>query len=287
MRRSRSIGVGLVAALAMATLAGPASRAGATLYDQTNAGTGEYFFPSNSFPSGEGEEKLADDFTVPAGQSWKVKHVYGVPGIYVEGYEPPGRVNIDIYADLGGLPGAALYSARGIPATNPADYSIAFGGAPQLAPGTYWIAVQEAWDVEQTLSLNWDWGWMARTVQSGNPAALLSARCPAWPNWQVRADCVRGPSPQPPDQIFGLDGTATLFHATALATVRKALARRFTSWRSGHTKRVACLRKAPNRFRCKVSWLRGDRRFAGIVSVWVAGGGKVKTKIKVRQVRSA
>jgi hypothetical protein len=73
------------------------------LYDQ-NSGTGSQAFFSDSlgfWP--QNDDYLADDFTVPAGHSWRVKEV-DVTGYYWDGPGPASSVNVLFWNDASGLP---------------------------------------------------------------------------------------------------------------------------------------------------------------------------------------
>ena len=98
-------------AVAVALLIAPALAHAAVLYDQTDhAGTptadpsAMNFSPSNDLGTGVGADRTADDFPVPAGQTWSINEV-DVGGAYVG--TPPGTVNVFIYADASGQPGAS------------------------------------------------------------------------------------------------------------------------------------------------------------------------------------
>ena len=56
---------------------------------------------------------LADDFVVPAGQTWNVQSI-DADGVYL-GPGPANSFNVFFYADNGGLPGAQVYSAMNQP----------------------------------------------------------------------------------------------------------------------------------------------------------------------------
>ena len=185
-------------------LALPASAGAEVLYDQTdnaappNADSEEpSFSPSNSFGIGN-EDRTADDFTVPAGETWTIDEVQ-VGGAYSN----PGaaqRVNTYIYADDGGEPGTELFAQTEISSSGP-NYHVPLSGTPALSAGTYWITVQQE-DAEIAY-----WSWQTRTVQTGNAAQWLGGAegpgCNPEP-WDRRSLC--WPSPNP-DQVFLLEGT--------------------------------------------------------------------------------
>ena len=193
-------------ALSAGLLAVPAAANAAVIYDQTDhAGpatansSDPNFSPSNFFGSDD-EDRTADDFTVPAGETWSIDAV-DVGGAY-SGTGTIGEVNVYIYSDAAGKPGAELFSQMGIPAPGP-DYEVALTGVPTLSAGTYWVTVQQA------QAGAFYWSWQTRTTQSGNPAQWRSdvpgPDCP--PNvWTLRTTCWQGTNP---DQVFQLQGTKT------------------------------------------------------------------------------
>src|SRR5437762_13099941 len=79
------------------------------LYDQyNNAGTNttvpETFTDLTGF-----DADLADDFVVPAGQTWNVESI-DADGVYFNGSVPANSVNVFIYSDSVGLPCIQVYS---------------------------------------------------------------------------------------------------------------------------------------------------------------------------------
>ena len=192
----------LLLVIAGAALALPAAAGAEVLYDQTdNAGelpfgtTTPNFSPS-TFYSETNYDRTADDFTVPEGEVWTIEQVEA-PGYALIG--GPG-VNVLLYPDAGGVPGAPLFEQRGIPVGGPGR-CVCPTGAPQLPAGRYWITVQM-----QANSGDW-WTWRTRTQQSGAPAQYMDkvpgCSGPTGP-WARRASCF--PSDNP-DQVFMLSGT--------------------------------------------------------------------------------
>jgi hypothetical protein len=283
---------GLLLAAAVLALSASPARA-AVLYDQT-AGPAPESFTSNAYPANPTvDSKLADDFTVPAGQSWEITQVdvagtypYG-GGIYGDAGYPPSSVNLDIYTSAGVVPGSTVFSATGITATNGPDYLIPLGNVPLLGPGDYWLAVQQSEATSEAV-----WGWRGANAQSGDPSAVLQQGCETWPGWEVRRVCIGGDSY---DQVFRLSGCVGacpdpppspppappfLTRSSALGAVRSALADRFRNWRPGHDKRVGCARKSAVRFRCAVSWRFRDNRYTGFAIARLVDGA-VRTEIHV------
>ena len=202
----------LLGAIAVCMTA-PALATGAVLYDQTdnatssNHGSNEWITPLEGFT-----DQIADDFIVPSGQSWQIS---GVDVLGIGGYASP-TVNMFIYANVGGLPGAELFG-QSVVATNEPDYSVAVSGTPNLHPGTYWISVQQTGTEVGTA-----WYWKERSVQSENPAAYRNpggssvATCTAW---SVRSNCFPSSTP---DELFKLSGTASVYPPPATPAIPAA-----------------------------------------------------------------
>jgi hypothetical protein len=202
----------LALTLALFTAAMPGAAGAAVLHDQTDSPSG-LADPSSDFLTinDNSDSQIADDFTVPAGQSWQISQV---DVIGVNSGVPPSAVNVFLYSNAGTLPGAELFNETGITSSGP-SYSIPITGAPSLTSGTYWVSVQQAGaDFEACTGVpevcaGGYWTWTDRTVQSGNPAAFRegggwSTSCTA--SWGARMTCIGGPDP---DQLFKLTGTLT------------------------------------------------------------------------------
>ena len=150
----------------------------------------------------------ADDFVVPAGQTWNVNEV-DVAGVYFNGPGPAASFNVYFYQNTGVLPATPVYTATGlaysgnpdfvIPLTTPASLSGGGGGT------SYWVSVQARMD----FSPGGEFGWEDRTVQSNNPAAWrnpgggFGTACTDWGARGVTC----GIDPGVPDQVFRLMGT--------------------------------------------------------------------------------
>ena len=197
-------GVALAAVLTTA-LAVPSAAGAAVLYDQTdNAGTptaaaaDPNFSPSNDFSNGNGD-RSADDFTVPAGQSWAIDEIDVAGAFSMPASE---TVNVYIYADDSGHPGPELLNEAAT-ATGGPDYAVPVSGAPVLGAGHYWLTVQLKGATASTY-----WAWTTRTVQSGDPAQWVAnvavGQSCALNVWAARTACWTGTNP---DQAFLIKGT--------------------------------------------------------------------------------
>jgi hypothetical protein len=173
------------------------------LYDQydnpgANASLSATFTDFPDFSS-----DLADDFVVPAGETWNVESI-DADGVYFNGPGPATDWNVFIYADNAGLPGAQVYSTLNQPVTqNGTTFTVNLSAAAVLTGGTYWIEIQ----ANMTFGTQGEWGWTDRTVQSNSPAAWQNPGggfgiCPTWTQKLV---CIPGASG--PDQVYRINGT--------------------------------------------------------------------------------
>ena len=177
------------------------------LYDQTdNAGTNASSSQDFETSFDAYDNQGADDFVVPAGESWTVTGVDAV-GAYWNGAGPAASFNVYFYADASGLPGSEVGSALAQAYADTSGLgspSITFDTPVTLSEGTYWVSIQARMD----FSVGGQWGWQDRTVQSGAAAA--------WQNpgggfggcgttWEAKTNCVSTPDP---DFIFRINGTA-------------------------------------------------------------------------------
>jgi hypothetical protein len=188
----------------------PASASGALLYDQTDS-AGSSSVVSTDYDSEHDslDSQIADDFTVPAGQSWEIDHLDVIGTIFM--LSPPPKVHVFLYADSGIFPGAELFRQEGIPAANGPNYSIPISGAPLLPPGTYWVSAQQAEGNGDPIKFT-DWSWTNRTVQNGDPAAFRNpgnGYMTGCIDWGSLTPC-SGPDAGP-DVLFKLSGTSSPF----------------------------------------------------------------------------
>jgi hypothetical protein len=154
------------------------------------------------------DDRVADDFVVPAGQTWTVQQV-NVSGVYFNCAGPARNVNVTFYSDSATLPGAAVATYTNVAMTDTAgNFSITLPVAAVLAPGTYWVSVQANMD----FGVGGQWGWTDRTVQSNsgaawqNPGGGFAAGCS--PNYGRKTTCI--PTSGGPDNIFQILGTSAV-----------------------------------------------------------------------------
>lgn len=190
------------------------------LYDQTN-NVGTDGFPSQDFEAAFDpfDDQGADDFVVPAGETWTIDEVY-VLGIYSAGGGPTPAVNVYFYANSGTLPGAQVYSALGVAPTSDVggDLTITLAAPAVLTAGTYWVSVQ----ADMAFTPFGQWFWSTRTVQSNspyawqNPGGGFGIGCLTWA--PGAATCGVGGGVEP-DSLFRLSGTTGAPTAVGLGNV--------------------------------------------------------------------
>ena len=179
------------------------------LYDQTdnpaaNSTVSQNFEAANDAFDNQG----ADDFVVPAGQTWTIQQV-NVAGVYFNGSAsgPAASVNVIFYANAGTLPGAAVaggtYTA--IPITGGAatgSFQIALPTSLVLTAGTYWVSVQA----------NMDFGAPAEVSGVGRTGQLPVTR-PR--HGRIPAAVLELPAPLAGEQedqaVVSIQGTTTRF----------------------------------------------------------------------------
>jgi hypothetical protein len=174
------------------------------LYDQYNNPGANATLSATFTDFANFSSDLADDFVVPAGQTWNVQSV-DADGVYFNGAGPATSWNVFFYANSGTLPGAQVFSATNLPVTQSGTtFTVNLPSAAVLSAGTYWVEIQ----ANMTFGTQGEWGWTDRTVQSNSPAAWQNpgggfAVCPTW--MPKLANCVTTASG--PDQVFRLNGT--------------------------------------------------------------------------------
>jgi hypothetical protein len=212
-RRGLRIRIALTATATVAVL-GPAAAARAeVLYDSTPSTFGIHPTVQDFEASlDESDAVAADDFTVPAGQTWTLQRAF------VDGRQPPppgpnttDTVNVALFASAGTLAAASpIYSMQlsGVPGTVYPDFTLDLPGVQVLGPGTYWFGAQAVMDFDSNVANVWFWGSVA--TQRGNKAAYrnpgdgFGSGCTAFAVMNTCVDNVTNP-----DLSFRLEGTRT------------------------------------------------------------------------------
>jgi uncharacterized repeat protein (TIGR01451 family) len=140
----------------------------AVLYDQmTPLQEPQSGFDSNQFtvlePVFGSDQQVADDFTVPAGQSWTISQV-DVAGFYTGSQAIPTNVNVFLYATDPNNPDIPvdppLFQQLNTATSNGPNYVIPLTSAPALGPGHYWVSVQQLgafWNPQAQENNQWIW----------------------------------------------------------------------------------------------------------------------------------
>jgi hypothetical protein len=160
------------------------------------------------------DTEAADDFTVPAGQTWAPQRAF-VDGVKIGGSGPgtTNIVNVAIYNSAGTLPAAGppLYSAQvtSDPGTAYPDFDVPLPAAPVLGPGTYWFSAQARMDAGPMGTDVWSWGETPFQLGSGavyrNPGDGYGTGCTTFTPLITCSNAASGP-----DLAFRLDGTRTV-----------------------------------------------------------------------------
>jgi hypothetical protein len=181
------------------------------LYDQINNAAPPGGVTSQNFEAAfnTSDSFAADDFVVPAGQSWSITGV-DVAGEYSGVGGPAASVNVFFYANGGSnLPGALVASYANIAYSSGPGFVITLSPAVVLSSGTYWVSVQ----ANQDFGTAGQWFWDNRTVISNsgaawqNPGGGFGVGCTTWGRKGPGAGtCLT--TQNGPDQLFRLNGTA-------------------------------------------------------------------------------
>jgi len=172
------------------------------LYDQYNNG-GPNATRSTAFsdlPSFSTD--LADDFVVPAGQTWNVQSI-DADGTYNFGPGPATDWNVFIYTDNASIPGTQIFSATNQPVVVVGTtFTVNLPAAAVLSAGTYWIEIQ----ANMTFDPQGEWDWTDRMLQSNSGAAIRNpgGDVGCGTDWIRKIFCVES---MDPDQVYRLNGT--------------------------------------------------------------------------------
>ena len=173
--------VRLALAIALTMLLAPAAAQGAILYDSTPSSLGMH--PTvQDFETihDDDDAEVADDFTVPPGQTWTLQRVF------VDGRQPPppgpnttNIVNVALYSSAGALPAATSFYAMQLTSdagTVYPDFDLALPGVAALGPGTYWFSAQARMNFDSNDQNVWFWGTTPTLRGNG---ALIAIRATA------------------------------------------------------------------------------------------------------------
>ncbi|MFO7863646.1 MAG: carboxypeptidase regulatory-like domain-containing protein, partial [Salinivirgaceae bacterium] len=176
MKRLKLHALLIVAILAISTTFAQKAPVGPMLYNQMNNPNTEYPNTMYSYQAIDDENKdkttfTADDFTVPAGETWNVAFIDVMGKVDNYATSPDiTTVNVFIYENATeNMPGSAeVYSGTDITAVSyygNGNFLIELPTAVSLSEGTYWLCVQPV----RTHATDGYWKW--ETQQTGNNGA--------------------------------------------------------------------------------------------------------------------
>ena len=160
------------------------------------------------------DSEAADDFDVPAGQSWGITEVYA-PGVYNVYFMGRAQsVDIHVYADAAGVPGSIV---PGCGYSGIKTFSDSSGALTIQLPSTcvlyspagstkFWLGVQPVTGTGAGTAGYGIWYWTENSTQYGdlaeweNPANGFNENCVTW---GVRRTCNADAEP---DQCFSISG---------------------------------------------------------------------------------
>jgi hypothetical protein len=188
----------------------PASANAEVLLNQIDETSPESINSQNFNPSNDAFDAMAaDDFVVPAGETWTIDSAL-VRGSN-DGSVAATSVDVKIFADAGGLPGAEVYGGSAS-ATDYPRMQLSFAG-PTLSAGTYWFGVSAVLDPGTTPPFH-QWYWAENSEPFGHPAVYrnpgdgFQTGCTTF---TVKSTCAFNGVPHvAPSQSFSLSGTRTL-----------------------------------------------------------------------------
>jgi hypothetical protein len=190
----------------------PTPTPGSVLYDQYDNFSTE---KTPNIPSQDAEPALnsfdsqaADDFIVPAGQTWQVTEVDVLGEYDTQDSGPAESFHVFFYENgAGDLPGTLVASRLENPYTGSNDFVITLTEPVTLTEGHYWVSVQARQDITQAGF----WLWHNRTVQANsgaawqNPGNGFGTGCRVW----IRRVTCAVLQQTAPDQVFRLIGTVS------------------------------------------------------------------------------
>jgi hypothetical protein len=148
----------------------------------------------------------ADDFTVPAGQTWTVK-IVGVTGVYFNGFGPATTMNVTFYQDGGGTPGSVITTETNTPGSPKGPAGVMkLSSWVTLTSGTYWVSFQPG----MNFTPGGEYGWETTNDLNGSPAVWVNpgngfvTGCTTYQNMQ---NCI-GALGEGPDFRFSIMGVS-------------------------------------------------------------------------------
>lgn len=199
--------------------------AGGVLWNQTtklstNGYTSQNFETAND----AFDNQLADDFSVPTGQTWTIDSLF-VPGQYSAAGGPCDTALVYIYTDAAGTPGTQVYfaSVLNVDTDTNGTFTIKLPTSAVLTSGTYWLSVVARMD----FTPKGQWYWNADSLGAlsssmwRNPGNGFSTGAT---NWTLSSTALSATVINQAFMIYGCDGvtTAGLDSANAICETETA-----------------------------------------------------------------
>lgn len=170
------------AVLALATsgafAASPANEPYAVLWNQnSNFGEG---VNSQNYGIAEYNDAAADDFTIPAGQTWRIAEV-DVTGVYFNGSGPASSEVITFYSNRKHRPDRIYRGPFTLNCTdNDGSFQCILPRRVKVPSGTWWVSVVAICSFETC----GEWDWTENTTVQDNEATWenpgVSEKCTSW-----------------------------------------------------------------------------------------------------------
>jgi hypothetical protein len=147
----------------------------ATLYDQSSGSNGIGIVSQDFTDFGTTyDAQGADDFTVPANTTWKVKSVYA-NGVYFNGAGPADSWNVTFYTKISGATEKVKASCTGVAATSDNFGQVTIPCNAKLKGGAkgkhYYVSVQAV----MAFGSGGEWGWNTNNTVAGKPSLWKNA----------------------------------------------------------------------------------------------------------------
>lgn len=151
--------------------------------------------------AGSNQVITADDFVVPAGETWNISFVFSSG--FTNAVNDPVSFGIEFFTDNAGAPGT-MVAAREVAfggVVNNMTQELALPTAVSLSEGTYWVSVYANYNPFVDLATT-RWNWNTGTIAIGNEASL-----------QDTGSFFGAPIPWTPLSVLGVTGAPSAVFA--------------------------------------------------------------------------
>ena len=168
------------------------------LWDQSTVTGDDFIFSENL---GSDMTAGADDFVVPAGQTWLVKEL-DITGVYFNGSGPATSEIVTFYSDRRGLPNRVHQGPFTLNCTdNFGSFQCKLPRGVKFKTGTWWMSFV----VNMSFEAGGEWGWGVHESVQNNEAVWEHPTGSTCTTWTPLHLCGGGP---PSDLAFQLLGRA-------------------------------------------------------------------------------